>query len=107
MSAKKNRRFRWVLAAATLCSLSEYAARYWHGLIAGYYGPRWQAWFDATRQGKDFDQPAWEEAWITTPGNVISRTSDDPLALAKDLIDRTRGWTDSDGRIHLRTVISE
>jgi hypothetical protein len=75
--------------------LSEYAARYWSGLIGDYYVPRWQGWYKAKLGGKPFDMAKWEERWIRKPGNFLAPTASDPIAVARNLIEMTRGWNNS------------
>jgi alpha-N-acetylglucosaminidase len=72
--------------------LSEYACRVWSGLVAGYYMPRWRAWYEAKRDGKAFDMGRWEEQWITTPGDFKTRKFEDPIAEAQRLVEVVRGW---------------
>jgi alpha-N-acetylglucosaminidase len=75
--------------------LSEYAARYWNGLISSYYLQRWNAWLAAQRDHTEFDQRRWEQQWISTvgEGGLQHPISDVPIAQAKRLIEMTRGWT--------------
>ncbi len=74
-------------------ALSEYAAKMWSGLIRNYYVPRWTKWLDARREGKKFDVQAWEEKWITTPGQYSGHRS---ATSASYLLDKVRALPDSD-----------
>ena len=57
--------------------LSDYAGRHWAGLLAGYYLPRWECWFDALegelagapRDADAFDRSLAEIelAWLAAP----------------------------------------
>lgn len=67
-------------------SLSEYSARLWSGLVKNYYLARWEAWFNAKKEGKQFNTKAWEQHWVETPGNYHSRKVED----ANDVISLIR-----------------
>jgi alpha-N-acetylglucosaminidase len=75
--------------------LSEYAARYWSGLIGGYYLPRWQAWYSAKRDRTILDMHKWEEHWISTPGNATIPAVGNPIADIRQLMETVRSWKDS------------
>lgn len=57
--------------------LEDYAGRHWAGLIDGYYGPRWQRWFDALLRAQPGQTPdadtftrqldEFERGWLTSP----------------------------------------
>ena len=60
---------------------SDYATRFWAGLLGSYHGGRWKRWFEdagaAMLQNTTFDQPAWQlsmgawvEDWIDSAGNT-------------------------------------
>lgn len=49
--------------------LSEYAGKLWQGLIADYYLPRWESWYESQKRGEVFDINAWEKHWVETPQN--------------------------------------
>jgi alpha-N-acetylglucosaminidase len=84
--------------------LSEYACRVWSGLVAGYYLPRWRAWYEAKRDGKPFDMRRWEEQWITTPGDFKTPKFEDPIAEAQRLADVVRGWDSKSVEERIRGV---
>ena len=48
-------------------NLNDYASKVWSGLTRDYYAVRWQAFFEALRQGTKFDADALEESWISQP----------------------------------------
>lgn len=73
-------------------SLSEYAAKMWSGLVGGYYRGRWAQWAEARGAGKPFDQGAWQERWITTPGNAAAQPFPDPLGRARELLATAGAW---------------
>jgi alpha-N-acetylglucosaminidase len=72
--------------------LSEYAAKLWSGLVGGYYQGRWAGWSAAQLGGAPFDQTAWEERWVTTPGGTQVTPWPDPLARAVELLAVGRVW---------------
>jgi alpha-N-acetylglucosaminidase len=49
--------------------LSEYAAKFWSGLVKNYYAARWEKYYKSLITGKDFKMNSWEERWIMTPFN--------------------------------------
>ena len=78
--------------------LNDYANRMWAGLMAGYYGKRWQMFFDAVNDafdaGEKFDEvqqkalhnrlTAFEESWWRNClGDYNSTPKGDPLEVAK------------------------
>ena len=78
--------------------LNDYANRMWAGLTAGYYGKRWQMFFDAVNDafdaGERFDEvqqkalhnriTAFEEKWWhDCLGNYTSTPKGDPLEVSK------------------------
>ena len=78
--------------------LNDYANRMWAGLIAGYYGKRWQMFFDAVNDafdaGEKFDEvqqkalrnrmTAFEESWWRNClGDYNSTPKGNPLEIAK------------------------
>ena len=78
--------------------LNDYANRMWAGLMAGYYGKRWQMFFDAVNDafdaGEKFDEvqqkalhnriTAFEEKWWhDCLGNYTSTPKGDPLEVSK------------------------
>jgi len=54
--------------------LSEYAAKVWSGLIRDYYAQRWKLYYQDLKNYQKPDVTAWEEQWITTPGNLSRQT---------------------------------
>lgn len=65
--------------------LSEYSARLWSGLVKNYYMARWEAWYDAQKNGEPFNIRAWEQEWVKTPGNYKSEKDKDVIATIKEL----------------------
>ena len=78
--------------------LNDYANRMWAGLMAGYYGKRWQMFFDAVNDafdaGEKFDEvqqkalrnrlTAFEESWWRNClGNYNNRPQGNPFEVAK------------------------
>lgn len=49
--------------------LSEYAAKFWSGLVKDYYAARWKNYYESLKSGKKFKMNSWEEKWIMTPYN--------------------------------------
>jgi alpha-N-acetylglucosaminidase len=47
--------------------LSEYAAKFWGGLVKSYYAARWKNYYEGIKSGKTFKMNSWEEKWIMTP----------------------------------------
>ena len=47
--------------------LSEYAAKFWSGLVKNYYAARWKNYYESVKSGKPFEMNKWEENWIMTP----------------------------------------
>ena len=47
--------------------LSEYAAKFWSGLVKDYYAARWKNYYESLKSGNDFKMNSWEEKWIITP----------------------------------------
>jgi alpha-N-acetylglucosaminidase len=62
---------------------SDYAARVWSGLIKDYYVPRIRIHFSDRRE----ERPSWEERWIRETWNSDTRPFDNPLKVAKKLVD--------------------
>jgi alpha-N-acetylglucosaminidase len=58
--------------------LSEYAAKFWSGLVKDYYAARWKNYYESVKSGRKFEMYKWEENWIMTP----YKTQDKPI---KDL----------------------
>ncbi len=75
--------------------LSEYAAKVWSGLIRDYYAQRWKLYFQDLKNYARPDLGAWQEQWISTPGNLSRQTpvSDVVMGAAglKKEIDEVRG----------------
>lgn len=68
--------------------LDDYAARTWSGLIADYYIPRWKLFYEAKKEKKEFDLPAWEENWINTPWKSSTKPFDNPVEEAYLLVQK-------------------
>jgi alpha-N-acetylglucosaminidase len=47
--------------------LSEYAAKFWSGLVKDYYAARWKNYYESLKSGTGFKMNSWEEKWIMTP----------------------------------------
>ena len=47
--------------------LSEYAAKFWSGLVRDYYAARWKNYYESLKSGTDFKMNPWEEKWIMKP----------------------------------------
>ena len=47
--------------------LSEYAAKFWSGLVKDYYAARWKNYYESLKSGTEFKMNSWEEKWIMTP----------------------------------------
>jgi alpha-N-acetylglucosaminidase len=47
--------------------LSEYAAKFWGGLVKDYYAARWRNYFESVTSGRPWAMNEWEERWIMTP----------------------------------------
>jgi alpha-N-acetylglucosaminidase len=65
--------------------LSEYSARLWSGLVKNFYLPRWDAWYEAHKNGTPFNIREWEQQWVKTPGNYRSGEAKDVISLIREL----------------------
>ncbi len=65
----------------------DYAARLWSGLIKDYYVPRMKLHLYEPNANID----AWEEAWIQKPWTNRTTPFEDPLAKAKELVQKHKG----------------
>lgn len=76
-------------------SLHDYSNREWSGLLADFYAPRWQRWFDARLSDFDGPQPeidffAMEEEWTRGNAPYPWQPYTDEIAMARralELID--------------------
>ena len=68
--------------------VNEYSARTWSGLIRDYYLPRWKFYFEAEKNGQDFDIEVWEEDWINASGVSAIAPFEDPVAAAVQLFEK-------------------
>ena len=77
--------------------LNDYASKAWHGLVRGFYLPRWERYVAAHRAairvGQPFDQQqltkeliVWEAAWTQQGGHVQRHRPADPVAAAQALL---------------------
>ena len=57
--------------------LSEYAAKFWSGLVKNYYAARWNNYYKSIKSGKPFEMNKWEENWIVTPYKSKNETLKD------------------------------
>lgn len=71
-------------------SLHDYSARIWSGLIANYYLPRYQRYFEAKADGATVDFGAWEQAWLNTADIRYAEPFTDPLQACIDLVSEYR-----------------
>ena len=81
--------------------LNLYAYKEWHGMFAGYYLPRWRAFFEALRRSLDagtaFDRRPfatqmceWEKRWSAGHESHSVMPRGDPVALSRRLLDKYR-----------------
>ena len=67
--------------------VDDYSARIWSGLVRDYYLPRWQKWFDALSNDREFDFARWEEDWVRNSAGVSPvEPFGDPVAACVELI---------------------
>jgi alpha-N-acetylglucosaminidase len=77
-------------------AIDDYASKEWSGLIAGYYRPRWQRFFDelaaCLREDKPFDEKAfqaalrpWMAQWSDGRETYASQPRGDSVAVARRL----------------------
>jgi len=80
-------------------AIDDYACKEWSGLIAGYYRPRWQRFFDELstdlREDKPFDEKAfqaalrpWMAQWSDGRETYPTEPSGDSVAVARRLWDK-------------------
>lgn len=78
-------------AAADRGKLHDYAHREWQGLLADFYRPRWQKWFDSrlANWGKDvkIDFYAEEEPWTLQKNHYSPDPVGDPATVAAEVLD--------------------
>lgn len=78
-------------AAADRGKLHDYAHREWQGLLADFYRPRWQKWFDTrlANWGKDvkIDFYAEEEPWTLQKNHYSPDPVGDPATVASEVLD--------------------
>ena len=81
--------------------LHEYACRQWSGLLADFYLPRWQKFFEAINaslaEAKEFDNAAfqksiaqWEWRWVKRRKDYPVRTAGNPVDVATSLYKKYR-----------------
>lgn len=82
-------------------NLSDYARKEWTGLLNGYYGMRWNMFFDRLKAtGKEpFDwaafneeKMAWAEDWLRSTDPVKEHAEEDEIAVVRELMKRYGGW---------------
>lgn len=89
------------------CRIRDYACKHWSGLLASFYLPRWERFFDRVQDslalGVDFDSKAfeeetreWEWNWVLSVGQetypVVPRG--DELELCREIYGKYRGEMD-------------
>lgn len=68
--------------------INDYSARTWSGLIRDYYLPRWKLYYEAEKNGQEFDLQKWEEDWIKTSKLSSVEPYPNPINQIKLLINR-------------------
>ncbi len=82
--------------------LNLYTHKQWQGMFAGYYLPRWQAFFDrlnaAVSAGSEFDRAQfldaschWEQQWSRRQDVYPAQPQGDSVAVVRRLLERYRG----------------
>jgi alpha-N-acetylglucosaminidase len=66
-------------------NLTEYAARLWSGLLSGFYMPRWEAWFEKTKNKEGIDIKVWGMNWIETSYNKEHHKTANPFEIIHEL----------------------
>lgn len=76
--------------AADRGKLHDYSNREWQGLLADFYRPRWQKWFDTrlANWGKDvkIDFYAEEEPWTLRKNHYSPIAEGDPATVAAEVL---------------------
>ncbi|WP_242132531.1 alpha-N-acetylglucosaminidase [Aestuariivivens marinum] len=65
--------------------LTEYASRLWSGLLKDYYLARWEAWYNAQKEGEEFNIKKWEDRWINSAYESSQNENDDITSLIEEL----------------------
>ncbi len=70
--------------------INDYSARMWSGLVRDFYRDRMAQYFAALKENRPFNRSAWEEAWVQAKGVSAIAPYPDPVAAARELVQKAQ-----------------